>query len=159
MMKKGFIVSIFTLFSVGLTGCASGPGQPGITNEQGGTVVGGILGGVLGSQVGGGAGKTAATIGGTLLGGYLGSRVGASMDQTARNRAELAAQHSLNSGQAQDWQGGNASGHFSPGGSYYNKSGRRCRHYTSSVVIDGKLHKAYGKACRNPQTGRWEIVK
>lgn|SRR3989338_5847425 len=159
MMKKQLIMPLLAFVSMGLAGCASQPGQPGITNEQGGTVVGGILGGVLGSQIGSGAGKTAATIGGTLLGGFLGNRVGASMDQTARNKAEIAAQNSLNSGESQDWQGGNANGHFTPGGSYYNESGERCRTYSSTVTIDGKLHKAYGRACKDPQTGRWEIVR
>ncbi|MTD33145.1 glycine zipper 2TM domain-containing protein [Paludibacterium sp. dN 18-1] len=39
-----------------------------ITAENGGALLGGLVGGVLGHQVGGGKGKTAATIVGTLGG-------------------------------------------------------------------------------------------
>ncbi len=40
-----------------------------------GAVIGGILGGILGHQVGGGSGKTVATIGGAVGGGALGANV------------------------------------------------------------------------------------
>lgn len=40
-----------------------------------GTVVGALAGGVIGHQIGGGTGKTIATIGGAALGGYAGSKV------------------------------------------------------------------------------------
>lgn len=40
-----------------------------------GTVAGAVLGGVAGSQIGGGSGKTVATIGGTMAGGYAGNKI------------------------------------------------------------------------------------
>ena len=52
-----------------------------VTNQQGGSVIGGAAGGILGSQVGKGSGKTAATIGGAILGVIAGSKVGESMDR------------------------------------------------------------------------------
>jgi uncharacterized protein YcfJ len=40
-----------------------------------GTVVGALAGGLLGNQIGGGSGRTIATIGGAALGGYAGNKV------------------------------------------------------------------------------------
>jgi uncharacterized protein YcfJ len=44
--------------------------------NMGGAVLGALLGGVLGHQVGGGNGKTLATVGGAVAGGVIGSNVG-----------------------------------------------------------------------------------
>lgn len=44
-------------------------------NTLGGALVGGVLGGVLGHQIGGGSGKTVATVGGAVLGTLAGQRV------------------------------------------------------------------------------------
>jgi uncharacterized protein YcfJ len=46
-----------------------------------GTVVGGLAGGLLGSQVGGGNGKTLATIAGAAAGGYTGNRIQKNLQQ------------------------------------------------------------------------------
>lgn len=46
-----------------------------ISNEHIGQAIGGVAGGLLGHQVGGGNGKTAATIVGALAGAYVGGRV------------------------------------------------------------------------------------
>jgi uncharacterized protein YcfJ len=51
------------------------------TNRIAGTALGGIAGGLLGSQVGGGSGKTIATIAGAAAGGYAGNRVQQNMQQ------------------------------------------------------------------------------
>ena len=40
-----------------------------------GTAIGAVAGGLLGHQVGGGRGKTLATVGGAVAGGYVGNRV------------------------------------------------------------------------------------
>lgn len=44
-------------------------------HQIGGAVVGGLAGGLLGNQVGGGKGKTLATVGGAVAGGYVGNKV------------------------------------------------------------------------------------
>ncbi len=50
-------------------------------NRIAGTALGGLAGGLLGSQVGGGSGKTVATIVGAAAGGYAGNRVQQGMQQ------------------------------------------------------------------------------
>lgn len=46
-----------------------------------GTAIGAVAGGLLGSTIGGGKGKTVATIGGAAAGGYAGNQVQANMQQ------------------------------------------------------------------------------
>lgn len=56
-------------------------------SSTGGTLVGAGVGGLLGNQIGGGSGRTAATVGGALLGGAAGSHVGQNV--TSRNGLEI----------------------------------------------------------------------
>ncbi|MEY3895279.1 MAG: hypothetical protein RLZZ214_798 [Verrucomicrobiota bacterium] len=56
-------------------------------SSTGGTLVGAGVGGLVGNQVGGGSGRTAATVGGALLGGAAGSHVGQNV--TSRNGLEI----------------------------------------------------------------------
>ncbi len=50
-------------------------------NRLAGTAIGAVAGGLLGSQVGGGKGKTLATVGGAAAGGYAGNQVQKNMQQ------------------------------------------------------------------------------
>jgi uncharacterized protein YcfJ len=52
-------------------------------NNVAGTAIGAIAGGLLGHTVGGGSGKTLATIGGAVAGGYVGNRVENNGNQNA----------------------------------------------------------------------------
>ena len=53
-----------------------------------GTAIGAVVGGLLGNQIGGGGGRTVATVGGAAAGGYAGNRIQKNMQdsdtQTAR---------------------------------------------------------------------------
>jgi uncharacterized protein YcfJ len=49
--------------------------QPKDKHQIAGTAVGAVAGGLLGHQVGGGKGKTLATVGGAVAGGYTGKKV------------------------------------------------------------------------------------
>lgn len=51
------------------------------THRITGTAIGAVAGGLLGSTIGGGKGKTVATIGGAAAGGYAGNQVQANMQQ------------------------------------------------------------------------------
>jgi uncharacterized protein YcfJ len=44
-------------------------------NRVAGTAIGAIAGGLLGNTIGGGSGKTLATVGGAVVGGYVGNQV------------------------------------------------------------------------------------
>jgi outer membrane lipoprotein SlyB len=58
------------------------------TNGTGGAIIGGVAGGVLGSTVGGGSGRSAATILGVIGGALLGSQI-----EKGRNSANADAVH------------------------------------------------------------------
>jgi uncharacterized protein YcfJ len=49
--------------------------QPKDKHRIAGTAIGAVAGGLLGHQVGGGKGKTLATVGGAVAGGYAGNKV------------------------------------------------------------------------------------
>lgn len=78
-MKKALIPLTFVM-AVLLTGCQTNRhGQYesagcGTGTNYGAAAAGAIGGGLIGSMVGGGTGKTLATIGGAAAGGYLGSQ-------------------------------------------------------------------------------------
>ena len=68
-----------------------------------GMATGAILGGVLGHQIGGGSGRTVATIGGAALGGFVGSRIGRNMDRNDQLKTAEALEKSRD-GQAATWR-------------------------------------------------------
>lgn len=49
--------------------------RPSDNHRVAGTAIGAVAGGLLGHQVGGGNGKTLATVGGAVAGGYVGNKV------------------------------------------------------------------------------------
>ncbi len=49
--------------------------KPSDKHQIAGTAIGAVAGGLLGHQVGGGKGKTLATVGGAVAGGYAGKKV------------------------------------------------------------------------------------
>ncbi len=118
-----------------------------------GAGTGAVLGGVLGSRVG--DHSTAATIGGTILGAVIGGAIGKRMDEGDRQKVY----NSLENNEATSWTNPdkNATYTFDPTNTYHTSSGRLCRDYTSSVVIEGRRENATGRACKR-EDGTWEIV-
>ena len=81
MNHKKSILTIVVASSV-LFGCDG----DGLSNEQGGALLGAAIGGIAGSNVGDGSGQTAATIAGTLGGAAIGAKLGGSVDETDKNK-------------------------------------------------------------------------
>lgn len=133
-----------------LAGCAPAPDR----NQQAGTVVGAVVGGLLGQQVGGGSGRAAATILGTIAGGAIGNSVGQSMDATDRLRTAQALEMQP-TGAPTQWRNPDTGREYVvvPTRTWSSAQGP-CREYTMDVVIGGRMEKAYGTACRQPD-GSW----
>lgn len=151
-MKKIVAVGALAL-AFAVAGCAGGP------KEQVGTVLGGAAGGILGAQVGHGAGRTVGVIVGTLLGAVVGQDVGRSLDDAD----ELRAAHVLEknkTGQASSWENPDKGTEVTvvPTKTYQAPSGEYCREYQTEVTVGGKVQKAYGTACRQPD-GQWKIIR
>jgi len=122
-------------------------------------VVGGLLGaaagGLLGSQIGKGDGRTAAIVGGTILGALVGGSVGRSMDQVDQNCVGQALERAQ-TGQPVAWQNPDGRQYqVTPTRTYQQNGGQYCREYQTKIIIDGREHDGYGRACRQPD-GSWK---
>ena len=150
--------------SLALVACQSStpPGQVGVNNTTGGTLIGAGLGGLLGNQFGGGSGKAFTTLAGVLVGGLVGSQVGKSMDEADVAYANRSQQNALNngvSGQPVAWQNpdNGHNGTIVPQPAYQS-NGTYCREFTQTITVGGQTQNGYGTACRQPD-GSWKIVQ
>jgi surface antigen len=143
------------LLGASLAGCGTPPPPDG--NQQAGTVIGAVAGGLLGSQIGRGSGSVAATVLGAIAGGAIGSRIGQVMDNQDRMRTAYALE-TVPTGTYSQWRNPDTGYQYqvTPTRTYAAAQGP-CREYTMDVVIGGRLEKAYGTACRQPD-GSWRTV-
>jgi len=149
-MKKISAILLTGALSLSLAGCS--------TNQDSGTLIGGVAGGLLGSQFGGGGGRIAATIIGAGAGAFIGNRIGHSMDETDK----LKAQQALNDnkvGQSTSWKNPDNGNTYTvvPTKTYQTPSKQYCREFTQTATIADKTQQLYGTACRQPD-GTWKVV-
>jgi surface antigen len=123
-------------------------------------VVGGLLGaaagGFLGSKIGSGSGKTAAVIGGTIVGVLVGGNIGRSMDRIDQNCVGQALERAPK-GQTVIWNNPDQNREYqvTPTRTYQTESGSYCREYQTKIIIDGRVERAHGTACRQAD-GTWK---
>jgi surface antigen len=148
-MRKLSVASLS--LTVLLTGCAQ------LTNQDVGTVGGGVVGGLLGSQFGGGSGKVAAAAGGAIIGAVLGGKIGQYMDRQDKMEMQRALE-TAPTGKAVNWNNPDNGNQYSvkPTRTYYSND-QPCREYITHAVIGGKTQQIYGKACRKAD-GSWEVM-
>ena len=127
-----------------------------------GTLLGAVGGALLGSSIGKGRGRIIAVAAGTILGAFVGAEIGRSLDRADRiamtNAQDQA--HFAPMGETIEW--------FNPDNGHYGtvratregqtNSGRYCREYQHSVVINDQVQQAYGTACRQPD-GSWQVIE
>ncbi len=128
-----------------------------------GTLLGAGVGALAGSQIGGGKGQMAAIAIGTLAGAWAGSEIGKSLDKADKMYAQRTSQNALEYnqvGQTSAWSNPDSgnSGTMTPVRTYQLASGENCREFETTVKIDGREEKAYGKACRGAD-GAWNIAR
>jgi len=155
-MSTRILAATVTAVAVLLGGCA---GQG--TKQTGGTLLGAGLGALAGSQIGGGTGQLAAVAIGALGGAFLGGEAGKSLDRADLAYAQQTATQTLEYnpvGQTSSWRNPDSghSGTFTPTRTY-ERAGRDCREYESTIYVGGKSETAIGQACRRPD-GTWEII-
>ena len=143
MYKKITAAVLSGALALGLVGC------DGMSNQDVGTIAGGLAGAAVGSQFGGGSGQILATVGGALAGAYLGNRVGQSMDKTDRATMSKALNNSKDD-EVQKWSNpsNNTSYTVEPTRSYAAGANKVCREFTQTATIQGKEQTMYGTACR-----------
>lgn len=125
------------------------------TREQTVQVVGGAAGAAAGTQVGGGSGRTIATIGGALIGAFVGGQIGGRMDEEDHQRTSMALENSR-TGENTEWLNPDSGNQYTiqPTNTYQAASGP-CRDYTMQAVIDGRNETVQGTACRQAD-GTWQ---
>lgn len=151
-MKKLFTLFFVLICSMSLIGCQN------MSNQDVGTLTGGVAGGLLGSTVGGGSGRILAIAAGTLAGAYIGGSVGKNMDDNDRARMN-AALEANEIGQPAYWRNQNTGTAYEvvPTRNVTHRGNRYCREYRTVANIGGKKEQVYGKACRQPD-GSWKAV-
>ena len=148
-------VALVALVAILTTGCATMEANPKTTI---GAVGGGTVGGLIAAAAGGSPAVIAASVvGGILVGGLVGNL----LDERDKKMATEAAQKALESaptGKPVAWNNPDSghAGTVTPVKTYQTADGKQCRQYETSVTIDGKQEKAFGKACRQPD-GSWQI--
>jgi surface antigen len=143
--------SMILALSVGLSACQN------VSNQDVGTLTGGVVGGLLGSQFGGGSGKVAATAGGAVIGALIGGSIGRTMDKVDQMQMQKALE-TAPSGRSVRWKNPDSGNQYSvePTRTYY-KNDQPCREYVTHAMIGGRSQQVYGKACRQAD-GSWRII-
>ena len=150
-------IALGTLVILVLPGCAEVSQNPKTTiGALGGAAVGGLIAGAAG---GGGAGIAAGVIGGGLLGGLVGNV----LDERDRRLAAQATHRALEttpSGKSVPWNNPDTghAGTVTPVHTYQTPSGAYCREYETTITINGRPERSYGRACRQPD-GSWQIAQ
>ncbi|MCD6040187.1 MAG: hypothetical protein K0S27_1587 [Gammaproteobacteria bacterium] len=150
-MKKLFFILVNLLAMVSLTSCSN------VSNQDMGTLAGGVAGGLLGSQFGGGAGQLVAIGAGTLAGAYIGNKLGQNMDET--DKLKMTQTLETNAvGQPAYWKNNKTGTSYTvtPTQNVTVHGNRYCREYHTNAVVAGKQQQVYGTACRQAD-GSWEI--
>jgi surface antigen len=151
-MKKFVAMLAIAFTSLSLTACEN------MTNQDVGTVTGGVIGGILGSTIGGGSGQLVAIGAGTLAGALIGGQVGRNMD--VQDRAIMNRAFENNAvGQPAYWQNQRTGAAYDvvPTQNVMYDGNPYCREYHSNAMIAGKSQQVYGTACRQPD-GSWQVM-
>jgi len=129
-----------------------------MSNQDVGTVTGGVAGGLLGSTIGQGSGRILAIAAGTLAGAYIGGAVGKNMDDTDR----LKMNQALDRNQVNEptyWHNDHSDANYQvvPTRNVTIEGNQYCREYRTIARINGRKQTMYGTACRQPD-GSWQAV-
>jgi surface antigen len=152
-MKKLVITMLLAIFTLSLASCADSPYSKG----QQGVGIGAAGGALIGQAIGR---NTEATLIGAAVGTLLGYIVGNEMDKFDRQQLNQAYEYTP-SGQATSWRNPDTGNtyEFTPQPAYTppNRPQQVCRQAEILATIDGRAEKTFTTACRNNQTGQWEI--
>ncbi len=148
-----------TQFILVLTCCISLTACESMTNQDVGTITGGVAGGLLGSTVSQGGGQLVAIAAGSMVGAYMGGKIGHNMDVNDRRQVTKTLE-SNRVGQPAYWRNQKTGAQYKvvPVKNVKIQGNPYCREYKTTADIAGKQQQVYGTACRQPD-GSWKVVK
>lgn len=151
-MKKILTSIVILGTSISLAGCSS------MSNQDVGTLSGGVIGGLVGSQFGKGGGQILAIGAGALAGALIGGAIGKNMDETDRLKMSQALERNQ-VGQPAYWTNPKTETRYTvtPTHNVTVQGNPYCREYRTTAIIAGKEQQMYGKACRQPD-GTWKMA-
>lgn len=159
-MQRAFATATVIALAIGLTACASDPGQRDANKNAGAVVAGGVVGGLVGNMFGGGTGKVLMTAAGAVAGGFVGDKL---YKRHAKSEYEKqAAQQALNngaSGQKIAWTDPRTqeSGYFVALNTQRMTDGRVCRDFRRGLTVGGEeVDQTTGTACKK-SNGEWDV--
>ena len=131
-----------------LSGCAS--------QQQKGTIIGGVTGALIGSLIGDGRGQNIAIAVGAIAGSAIGSSIGKRFDEQDQSRIAYSMQHKQRSSWTNSTTGRRSTVIPSPTLAP-SSSNQQCREFTVDTEIGDRTESAYGTACRQDD-GSWKII-
>ena len=143
---KGFLTLTLSVLILG--GCA--------TNQQSGTLIGGLAGAAIGSTIGDGRGQNIAIAAGAIAGSLIGSSIGQRLDEQDQSRIA----YSMERNQRSSWTNSRTGRRYTvmPAPTIASPTAnRQCREFTVETEIGDRTESAYGTACRQSD-GSWKIV-
>lgn len=151
-MKSIIATFLVLCASINLAGCET------LSNQDVGTLTGGIAGGLLGSTIGQGDGQILAIAAGTLAGAYVGGAIGKNMDDTDRLKVARALENNA-VGQPAYWRNARTGSHYRvvPVKNVTVGHNPYCREYRTIAEIGGRKREMYGTACHQPD-GSWKAI-
>ena len=145
-ISSGFPMLVLSLLI--LSGCAS--------QQQKGTVIGGVAGALIGSLIGDGSGQNVAIAAGAIAGSLIGSSIGQRLDEQDHGRIA----YSLERNRRASWTNLTTGRRYTvvPSSTLTrSSSNRQCREFTVDTEIGNRTESAYGTACRQDD-GSWRII-
>ena len=131
-----------------LSGCA--------TQQQKGTIIGGVAGALIGSVIGDGSGQNVAIAAGAIAGSLIGSSIGQRFDEQDQSRIAYSMQRNQRSSWTNSTTGNRYTVMPSPTLAP-SSSNQQCREFTVDTEIGNRTETAYGTACRQ-NDGSWKIA-
>ncbi len=148
---RAVISSAFLMLALSvliLSGCAS--------QQQKGTIIGGVTGALIGSVIGDGSGQNVAIAAGAIAGSLIGSSIGQRFDE--QDQSGIA--YSMERNQRSSWTNSTTGQRYTvmPSSTLApSSSNQQCREFTVDTEIGNRTESAYGIACRQAD-GSWKII-
>ncbi len=145
-ISSGFLMLALSLLI--LSGCAS--------QQQKGTIIGGVAGALIGSVIGDGSGQNIAIAAGAIAGSLIGSSIGQRFDEQDQSRIAYSMQRN----QRSSWTNSTTGHRYTvmPSSTLApSSSNQQCREFTVDTEIGNRTETAYGTACRQTD-GSWKIA-
>jgi len=161
-MRKRLIPGFLSLALL-LSACAGTEGEK-QTAEVVGGIFGFVIGHLVGSTIGSGSGQQVAQGVGAIVGVFVGRQLARDLTDGDNELFGETVDDSLendDTGDTSTWENpdsGNAGSVTPTSDPYETVSNTQCRDFESTIVVEGEVETANGRACRQDD-GSWKIVQ